>query len=209
MNTLRPDEQASLAEIERKKKFDANLQRGLKAGTNMALAASGAGLTSRLLPLLSEHLPADLAVKAINKVSPKFGSFLQKGVSMGLDAKEGIQFLKNKLEGSVEERQSSERQLNELGQFSPELQSFVEEQIQAGKSPEHAAALAMNESGLSELVRGIEKQTKSPFTKFVRELYEGKAVQPPQSQSMQPESGSGQQALMAILQKIQQSRGPQ
>lgn len=176
--TLRPDEEAALAEQGRNRKFESSLKSGAKLAGNAALTASGVGLSARLLPLLSEHIPLDLAMKGINKISPKIGAFLEKGASMGLNVEEGLQFLKDKLTPAKEEieKNNKPQNLNELGQFSPELQQFVEDQIQGGKSPDHAAALAMNEANLSDTVRGIEKKTKKKFTAFVRDIYEGKAV---------------------------------
>lgn len=201
--TFRPDEMASIAEQERNRKFDTNIKSGVKTAANLGLTAAGLGLTSRLMPFLNEHIPVDLAVKGISKLSPKLGEFLQKGASMGLNVEEGLQFIKDKLQPPKEEAEKDNKpqQLNELGQFSPELQTYIEQQIQGGKSPDHAAALAMNQPEFSDLTTGIQKKVNMPFTKFVRELYEGKAVQKPQQQA------EGQQVqispkLQASLQKL-------
>jgi len=217
-NYLRPDEEAMYSEIGRTQDFDRRLKSGAKNALSAATAATGAAaLSSRISPFLSQYITPDLAIKGISKISPKMGEFLQKGMSMGLPIQEGLDYIRDNLNPAKEdiENKQPNQELNELGQFSPELQQFIEQQIQAGKSPDHAAALAGSEKGLHEIVKGIEKKINMPFTKFVRELYEGKAVQQQsqeaqgQPQQQPQQQGQGAQALMSILQKIQQSRGQQ
>lgn len=179
---------------------------------NAALAASGAGLASagvrvasKVMPFLSEHIPMSLAIKGLSKINPKLGQFVSKAMDEGYDFEEVKQFIGEKMEPKQEPaKQDIEKkdpsQSNLLGQFSPELQSFIEQQIQSGKAPDHAAASAMPRAEFSELIRDIEKKTKKKFTALVRELYEGKAVQQAESQQQaqpaqamaQPQQAQGQ-----------------
>lgn len=192
-------------------------ERPLRAGAtaaSLAISGGAGAIASRVLPFLSQYIPEAIAIKGLSKIDPRFGSFINKAMSAGSTFDEVKEFIKDKMQPPKEEVEENNQpqQLNELGQFSPELQTFIEQQIQSGKAPDHAAALAMSEASFLDLVNGIEKKVKVPFTKFVRELYEGKAVQSKaalQPDQPQGQSGSGQQALMAILQKIQQSRGQQ
>lgn len=206
---LRPDEQVA----QKKKESSDTMKSLLTAGTNLA---GGAYLASKVAPFLSEHLPIDLAVKGISKVAPKLGKFLDEGKRMGLDVKEGIDFIKDKMQPAKEETSKESKLSNILGEFSPELQAFIEQEIQAGKAPDHAAASAMPRAEFSDIIRKIEGQSKKKFTALVRELYEGKAIDQDQNQTMQSpqatqmqgqQQGAGQQALMQTLQKINQRLG--
>jgi len=211
--TYRPDELASMSRIEQNQNMENKLRSGAKTIVSAATAGAGVSLTSKLLPFLNEHVPMDLAVKGISKISPKMGDFLENGLKSGLDLKEGIDFIKTKLQPAKEEidKKNPSQQLNELGQFSPELQQYVEQLIQEGKSPDHAAAKAMVHPQFTDMTRGIEARVKKKFTEFVRNIYEGKAVGSKAALQDQPiqqqQPGEGQQALMAILQKIQGQRG--
>src|SRR6266478_2673500 len=113
---LRPDEEANIKETERDKRFRSTLSSIGKTGVGLATGLGATSLSSRLLPFLSEHIPLDLAMKGINKLSPKLGKFLKEGQSMGLDVKKGLDFIKEKV-GPKEKR-------NIIEQYSPELHNF-------------------------------------------------------------------------------------
>jgi hypothetical protein len=57
-------------------------------------------ILNRILPLLNEYIPEEIAMKGIGKISPQMGSFLQKGLSAGLPLAGGLAFLKDQLSGS-------------------------------------------------------------------------------------------------------------
>jgi hypothetical protein len=210
MNTMRPDEQASLAEIERSKKFDSNIKSGIKTAANLGLTATGVGAATKVLPFLSEHIPMDLAIKGINKVSPKLGDFLKRGMAAGLDAKEGLDFIKNKLSPALPNEQ--DKKLNIIQQYSPELFQFIQEEMRKGRTSLQAAGLAKLNGKYNSIIKKMEQDHKMPYSTIVESIF----GQDPQSQG-QPEmqqqqqqqqgGGQGQQALMSILQKIQQARG--
>lgn len=214
---LRPDEKSTNAQIEKSRGRDQAVKSGLKAAASALTGAGAIGLSSKIAPFLSQYISPEIAVKGISKVSPKIGEFLQKGMAMGLPVQEGLDFVKENLGGVKQDikKGSGPKNINVLGQFSPELQQFVEEKIQSGKSPDHAAALAMNQAELSDIVRGVEAKTKKRFTEFVREIYEGKAVDQGQSQAALQNPSQGMQApqqqqggnvsdqdLMSAFQKI-------
>lgn len=63
----------------------------------------------RLTPLLDENLPEEIAMKAINKVSPQIGKMLIKGTSQGLTLASGLNFLRSQL--NKKEFQPSDKNL--------------------------------------------------------------------------------------------------
>jgi hypothetical protein len=230
MNTMRPSERASEEIVKRNERFNENVKSGAKTAASAALAATGA----RILPFLSEHIPVDLAIKGISKISPKIGDFIKKGMEKGLDIKDGFQFLKDQIQPKEEKESEKQREQpkenrNIIQQYSPELHEFLQGQIQQGRSPIEAGSLAQLGTGsekFKKIIAQMEKDHKAPFSAILQMAYGGgeqtqgqpqQQTQPGQQQQTQPgqqqqtqqgqQPGQGQQALMAILQKIQQKRG--
>ncbi len=212
---LRPDEMAAQSEIDRARSRDKNIKSGLKTAATAGLA--GAGIASKVAPFLSEYLPLDLAVKGINKVSPKLGEFLTRGKKLGLDLKEGLDFIKENTG-----QKSTQKNQNIVEQYSPELNQYIKDHIQQGKSALEAGARAHMKKEYKTIIEKMEKEHKTPWSAILQTAYgnQGEGQQQMaqsnaptiareqlggQSQSQQP--GEGQQALMSILQKIQQMRG--
>lgn len=213
MTALRPDEKTSQYRIEQSEKL-ANTVKSTALG--LGSAAFGAGLTSRILPFLSEFIPADLAMKGISKVSPQIGKFLKNGQDMGLGLKEGLDFLKNKMNPQQEQKQNSP--IDMIKGYSPELSEFLMKHIQSGRQPQEAAAMAKMPGKFDKDVRNIEKDTGENFVDLINRLFgvqqpsptqqpqaQQGAAQPQQSQqaaqqSQQPNQGDA--ALMAALDKI-------
>lgn len=211
---MRPDEQANLADIERDEKFRKNLQRGAASAATLGTGLVASGLTSKILPFLNEYIPADLAVKGISKISPKLGDFLKRGQSMGLKVEEGLQYVKDQIIPKGRPQESR----NVIEQYSPELHQFIVEQIRQGRSPLEAGALAQLESkgakGFKSIIDKITKDHKAPWSAILQSAYgdqQAATQNPGSSAPFEPMNtgspGNGQQALMAILQKLQQSRG--
>jgi hypothetical protein len=210
MNTMRPDERASEEQIRREKEFNESVKGGLKKTAGLGLSAAGAGLGSRILPFLSEHIPFDLALKGISKISPKVGDFLKRGMEKGLNAKEGMDFVKDKIQKS--EPQPAKDQRNIIEQYSPELHQFIKEEVTKGRPPLEAGALAQVNDKFKKVIKKLEEDHKTPFSSILQSVYGGGQYGgpvnlPQETQQPQQQTGKGQQALMAILQKIQQQRG--
>lgn len=202
---LRPDEEASLSQIERDRELRGNIGSGLKAAGSLALGAGAAGIGGKLMPFLNQYIPADLAVKGISKLSPKVGDFLKRGQAMGLNIEEGLQFVKDKLGGDQPAKQS----LNIIEQESPELFQYLNEEIRKGRTPLQAAGLArLASSKFLNQIKKLEKNHKTNWTSIIQSVFgnEGMANPSQQPQQEQQQTG-GSEKLMAILQKIQQSRG--
>ena len=229
MNHLRPDEKAAQSEISRYKENKETIKKGAKTALNIGLSATGLGaggkLASKILPFLSEFIPPELAMKGINKFSPKLGKFLDQGMKMGLDVKEGLNFIKGKMQPSKESATEQPKEnRNIIEQYSPALNQFMMQQIQSGRSPIEAGALAENDKKYSDVIKKMKKDHKSDWSSIIQSIFgTGQTAQPQQSQSslqgqnQQPQGqqgqqgqqqiGAGQQALMAMLDKINQRLG--
>ena len=191
---LRSDESANESEIERDQNFRGKVGKGVGAAAGLATAAIGGPLAARIMPFLSEYIPSALAIKGINKVSPKLGAFLQKGQEMGLDAESGLNFIKEKLAPPKEER-------NIIQQYSPELHSFIDQEIKKGTSPIDAAILANKDKKFREILSKLSKEHKTPWSTLVENIYGGAGQVPQQSSLQQQPSQQPQQ--------MQQSGNPQ
>lgn len=201
MSTLRPDERASQAEIERSQRLQRTAQ-GI-AGTALTI-----GATSKVLPFLSEMLPMDLAIKGISKVAPGIGNFLKKGMSQGLDVKDGFDFIKQNF---MKDQEKAPDKRNIIEQYDPELFRFMNEGIQKGRAPLQVGAIAEMGGKFKDSIKKMVRDHKTPWSSIIETVFgSGQLAQQNQTsntQQSQQQSGQGQQALMNILQKIQQSRG--
>lgn len=205
MNNLRPDERALQSENERSVSSDALLKKGSKAAMGIATAATGIGLSSRLAPFLNELIPTDLAIKGISKISPQVGAYLKKGMDQGLNVKDGINFLKENL--SQSQSQNAPQQQNIIAQYDDKLHAFIDNEIKQGRSPLEAGAIARTKKEFEKSIKQIEKDHNTNWSSILESIYG--SVQQPQQQNQrsqpiqQPQSsGSGNQALMALADKI-------
>jgi len=213
---MRPDEEAVASEVERDQQFRRNVGKGI--GTAATLA--GGVTAARVLPFLNNLIPVDLAMKGLNKVAPKVADFLKRGKSVGLDIQEGMQYVKDTIgnKKSEEQQQMPKDNRNIIEKYSPELHQFLDQEIRKGRKPIEAAALAQHDKRFSNVIQKLIKDHKTPWSSIIDSIYGiGDKAQPsqqqPQTQEMQQpqqqqaKPGQGQQALMAILQKINQRLG--
>ncbi len=226
MTSLRSDEAASMSEIERARKRDETLSKGVKLVGNVASVAGGAAaltagakLGSKILPFLSDFIPQDLAMKGINKISPQLGKFLKKGQSMGLNVKEGFEYLRNQFTPKKQEQKPT----NIIEEHSPELHEFIVDKIGTGITPMAAAFQATQDPKFKSVIESLQKKAKKGFSEIIGSIFGGQdqskaALQPqpqkpvaqqtqPQAQQQAQQPGPGQQALMGILQQLQKTRG--
>ncbi len=225
---LRPDEEAAEEYIDRDRRFRGKVGGGLKTAATLAAGAAG-GIGGKLMPFLNQYIPSDLAVKGISKISPQIGAFLKKGQSMGLDIEDGLNFVKEKF---MEKESADTGALHGedediIMKFSPKLSKLVKKLVEAGHPIEEVEQIARSPGQRSAKdVEHMEKSLGMTFYDILRSVFGGGKRTPPQGQSQQqpqqqtppqqqmqqgqPQSqgqGQGQAALMAILQKLQQSRG--
>lgn len=228
---MRPDERANAAEVERDQRFRSNVKRGI--GTAASIA--GGAASSRILPLLNEYVPIDLALKGLRKVSPPIADFLERGRSAGLDIKEGMNYVKGMMKPEETQQESAPEKKNLIEMHSPELHKFIEQEMKKGRSHLQAGGLATLKFG--DVIEKLKKEHKTSWEQILEAVYGGakpaEQNQPPASQpaaqapapvpatqataqaqpqtgQAQPQqSGQGQQALMGILNKINQKLGQQ
>ena len=238
---LRPDEQAAYSEVDRAQRRDRRAGSALKTAGTAALAvglpAVGAAskLGSRILPLLNEYVPAELALKGINKISPRLGSFLNKGLQQGLDLQDGLDFIKDSYEGAQDKSKPAKQSLNIIQKHSPELFDYIKTEMGKGRTAIEAGALAQMQDKFKKHIKKLTEEHKTPWSSLLEsvfgqgnnpkqeavkkynqhkqsmqdQLMEQVQQSPAAQQQNQPQQGQGQAALMAILQKLQQSRGGQ
>jgi hypothetical protein len=169
---MRPDEQASMAEIQRDQRMRQNVSKGVGAAVGAASAAFGA----RALPFLSEYIPTDLAMKGLQRVAPKVADFLRKGQSAGLDINQGMDFIKSKMSTNEEPAQAQDNR-NLIEKYSPDLHQFILDQIRGGQTHLGAGALAELEKkggkDFKPIIEKIKKDTKSTWGQILESVYGG------------------------------------
>ncbi len=193
----------------------------LKLLQNAGLTALGGGAASvgskalgKLVPaigaLINNYVPENLAVKGLSKIDPRLGKFVQGALEEGYSFDE----LRNFMGEKIEKTQKPEKQnKNIIEQESPELHQFLDQEIRKGRKPIEAAAIAQHDKRFSDLINKLSKKHKTPWSSIIESVFgngdialqENQQQQPSQPQSGQ--AGTGQQALMGILQKINQRLG--
>ena len=185
---------------------------------NAGLAAIGTGATSlgfkavnKLVPaigaLINEFVPENLSIAGLKKVDPRFGKFIQGALDEGYTYEDIRGFIGDKVKKSQEPAQEKK---NIIEQYSPELHKWILGEIQNGRSPVEAAALAQNDQRFEKIIKKMTKEHKTQWSNIIQSVYGlgEKAQQPQQQQAFQQQPiGQGQQALMQILQKINQKLG--
>ncbi len=134
---------------------------------------------------------------------------------MGLDPKEGLNFIKNKIDQTESQGQKSQDKRNIIEQYSPELAQFIQGEIQRGKTPMQAAGDAQTKvkwsSKFKDIIKKMEKDHKMPWTSIVENIFGG-AIQPNQQQNNpgnEPSFGEQvQQGLQQHQQPQQRQEGP-
>lgn len=183
-----------------------------KTAISTGASLAGGAVLGRVMPFLSQHIPSDLAIKGLSKIDPRFGNFINTALQNGKTFDEVKDFIKEKAESSQEKKPD---QKSIIEQYSPELNQFITEHMQKGRSPLEAGALAEMGGKFKDVIKKMVKDHKAPFSSILESVF-GSAQQTQQNQqqntqSQSPiqktQSGQGQQALMDILQKIQKSRG--
>jgi len=181
---------------------------GYGALTHLGSKAAGS-IISRIGPLLSDYIPESLAIKGLNKVDPRFGKFINKMESEGVDFNEVKDFLGSKIEKTAQENQQAQK-LNIIEQESPELFQFLNEEINKGRTPIQAAALARSATDkFNKVIKKLETSHKTPWSSIIETVFgnAGMANQAQQPTQEQQQTGAGADKLLSVLQKLQQSRG--
>lgn len=234
-NYLRPDEKLSESNIRKAQDRNKDIKSVLQTGASLGTTAIAGQTASKILPFLSEYIPEDLAFKGINKVVPKLGDFLKSGMSQGLTLKSGLEFLKGQMKNKEIQTENTIEDKNIIQKYSPELFSFIDQKIRKGESPLNAGSLAQNEKQFQGIIKKLTEDYRTPFsniieTVFGKEMGRQKALKNfndrlkkkngfveqetdrfnqyyGDQQRQQGQVGPGQQALMDILNNINQRLG--
>jgi|ERR1700676_3735942 len=200
---MRPDERAAQTQVERSENIRSTVKGGLKAAAGLGVAALTGGtaaaiapaISSRVLPFLSQYIPAGLAMKGLSKVNPTLGKFLKKGQEAGLDIKEGIDFIRNKLGyNEEEEKKKAKESRNIIQQYSPELHQFISDEIKKGRTPIQAGALAQNDKRFKSAISKLSKDHKTNWSQIIQGIYgSGETAQTQQMTPQQIQNDQQQQ----------------
>ncbi len=175
-------------------------------GSAAATAYLGGGAINRVLPFLSKYIPEDLVVKGLSKIDPRYGNFINKAMAAGKSIEEVKDFIGSKIE---DQNEPVKQDRNIIQQYSPELHDFIDQEMKKGRTSIEAGAIAQNDKRFKEVINKLSKDHKTPWSNILESVYGSQPTSNTSQQQSQQQPGQGQAALMAILQKIQQSRGVQ
>lgn len=189
-------------------------------GGGLASVASKSAqqLLTKIGSWLSPYIPEDMFLKGISKVDKRIGNFVSQAMENGADISEVRDFIGEKIS------KGQQGNKNIIQKYSPELHEFIDEQVKRGRSALQAGAAAQGMSKFSNVIKKLTKDHKVPWSNILESVYGGETaqseqqqpqqtqqmasqMQQPAQQTQQGQPGPGNQALMAILQKIQQAKG--
>lgn len=193
-----PYQSASEAMI-RSSQIPKNILKGV--GTTLASSAA-------ILPFLSSYIPQNLAIKGLSKINPRLGQFAQTALNSGESIDDVKEYIKGKVTPS-EEEQNALQSGNIIEQYSPELHEFISSEIEKGRSPIEAGALAELNGKFKNAIGKLTKDHKSPFSTLLQTVYGSgqqqskAALQQEPNQMGQPQQEGNPQAKQQLLQAMQ------
>lgn len=142
------------------------------AGVGLGIAglSGGSQLASKVMSLINKHVPEDLAIKGLNKLDPRFGKFIQTALENGGSWEEAREFIGEKAQEGAEQENVKEQD-NLIKKYSPELHQFIEGEIQKGRSPLEAGALAQLKPEFKRHIEKLSKDHKAPFSALLKTVY--------------------------------------
>lgn len=200
---LRPDEMASLQEINASQLPGRALQKGLATGIGLAAGGLGAGLIGggQQPQQSTPQTPSPTKSISPNGVGATGGL-----TPSGFPQRQKVQD-NNQLNAPAQTQKLASTPFDILSQFDSSLAQFIEQQINNGQSPTAAAAIAKMSTPFEKTIKGIEKNTKKNFVDWINEIFgvgNNVNINIPQSQNKQPSSVTDK--LMQALQLSAQAR---
>lgn len=180
------------------------------AGITGASLFGGASILSRALPLLSQFVPENLALKGFSKLDPRLGRFAKQATEAGYTFNEIKDFLKSK---SEEESRGSENK-NIIQMYSPQLHEFLTAEIEKGRAPLEAGALAQLQKPFQADIKKITQEHKAPFSAILETVY-GSGKKSPNKEDISEQNLRGDNSKKSelaqlsnqILEALQKMRG--
>ena len=151
-------------------------------------ASLGAKAANSLVPaigaLINQYVPDNIAKAGLSKVDPRMGKFLQGATDAGYGFKELRKFLGEKIEKTEESKQDK----NIIERVSPELHSFMSDQIKQGRNGYQAGAIAQKDKRFASVIDKLQKEHKVSWADIIDQIY-GQGIAPKkQGGMMQQES---------------------
>lgn len=179
----------------------------LKTVAGIGASVAGGKAISKILPFLSNLIPQDLAIKGLSKVDPRMGRFINKAMGSGQTAEDVLSYIKNKLNPEEQKQLPSPQQQNIIAQYDDQLHAFIEDQINQGRAPLEAGAIARSSGKFNKAITQMEKDHKANFSSIIESVYgqqeqQQQPMQQAQQMSQQQGQGPGAQALMALADKL-------
>lgn len=169
--------------------------------------------------LISEYVPEKFSIEGLKKIDPRFGKMIKDSLDAGYTYDDFRQFMGDKIKGSEDSTKETNKK-NLIEMYSPELHQFITQHIKSGKSHIQAGALAKlpgKQGDFNKVIQKIMKDNNATWEDVLESVYGGQQgnqqsqqpeMQEQQEQQQQPtQSGAGQQALMDIMNKINQRLG--
>lgn len=184
--TFQPYQDAEEELINREKAPYKALRKGIGVGASIV---GGTSLVNRLVPLLNDFIPESLAKKGIAKLSPQLGKFVESATNLGHDFYDVRDFLRSKAAEETEKKEEKKSQKvadqrNVIQQYSPELHEYLSGEIQKGRSPLEAGALASMQDNFKSVIKKMSEDHRTPFSSILQSIY-GSTESPQELQNQQ------------------------
>ena len=196
---------------------------------NIGLTAAGGGAAafgskalSKLIPsigaLTNKYVPDNLSKSGLSKIDSRFGGFIEGALKEGYSYDDLRDFMGEKIEKTLS-NQSGDK--NIIQQYSPELFEFLNSEMQKGRAPLEAGALAELQPNFKKKIKKMAEDHKTTFASILQTIFgqgqQGKQqgmAQPQQEQTQQTQqgqqsSGNGNALLLQAIQSINQRLGGQ
>ena len=194
----------------------------IETGSTLAGVGSFANVLSKAAPLLSQYVPEKFAIAGLSKLSPKFGKFISEALGNGFDFNEVKDFIGGQITESQKENKGTWQNGDPISEESPELYEYLKSEFGKGTKFIDAVKKSTTEPKHKGVIEKLTKKYERSWPSIVRVVFGGalkndktlhdelemNQPQPTQqSQPQQQQTGQGKQALLDIMQKINQRLG--
>lgn len=203
---LRPDERSSNQSVERSK-MPLKIAKGAAELGATALGGYGAGLAAEALGNAfggEQRQPQQQAQQPVNG-NPRLS---ESGFPMRENQMQQPAQQQNQQQQSQVQRPAENRNIIEM--YSPELHEFLMNEIQQGRPPLEAGALAQFQDKFKRIIQKLEKDHKTNFSSILQAIYGGGqyggSVNPQQEQQQQTQQGQPSQTNQALMKALEAAK---